>query len=603
MTTEDYKILLPNIPREPGVYRFIDKDDVILYVGKAKNIRKRVANYFGDKKQAYYKTKLLVKYAVRMEFTVVETEQDALLLENTLIKKFQPRYNVSLKDGKSYAYLCIKNERFPRLFFTRKVVRDGSSYFGPYTSKYRTKIIFELIKKIFPLRTCTLNLSEKHINEGKYKVCLEYHIKNCMGPCVGFESEEDYNKKIDQIKHLLKGNFKLVKDYISEQMTMLAENLDFENAQSLKEKLEAFEDYQAKSTVVSSTIQDLDVFGISSDEKYAYVNYLKIINGALMNTDTLEMEKNLNDDESDLLSIAIINMREKFNSICKEVVVAQNIIMVEDDIQVTIPKIGDKKKLLDLAEKNLGYYMLQKRKDEATRATKQTPLERVLTTMREDLHMDELPYHIECFDNSNLGGDYPVASCVVFKNAKPSKRDYRHFKIKTVEGPNDFASMEEIVYRRYKRLVDEGKSLPQLVVIDGGKGQLSATMNSIDALGLRGKMTIVGIAKRLEEIFFPEDPIPLYINKKSESLKIIQQIRNEAHRFAITFHRDLRSKGFLQTELTQIEGVGEKTAERMLMHFGSVKSIKETDLESLQSVGGKSVSKKIYDFFQKQKSD
>lgn len=597
MTTEDYKELLPNIPKEPGVYRFIDKDDVILYVGKAKNIRNRVSNYFGDKKQAYYKTKLLVKHAVRLEFTVVETEQDALLLENTLIKKFQPRYNVSLKDGKSYTYLCIKNERFPRIFFTRRVIRDGSTYFGPYTSKYRTKIIFELVKKLFPLRTCTLNLNEKSIQEGKFKVCLEYHIKNCKGPCVGFESEDSYNEKIEQIKHLMKGNFKLVKDYISDQMAQYAEDLDFENAQILKDKLEAFEDYQAKSTVVSHTIRDLDVFAIATDEKYAYVNYMKIINGALMNTDTLEMEMNLNNNESDLLSIAIVNLREKFNSICDEVVVSEEVVMAEDNIQVTIPKIGDKRKLLDLAEKNLSYYMLQKRKDAATRATKQTPLERVLTTMRDDLQMEELPYHIECFDNSNLGGSYPVASCVVFKNTKPSKKDYRHFKIKTVEGPNDFASMEEIVYRRYKRLMDEGKSLPQLVVIDGGKGQLSATMNSIDALGLRGKMTIIGIAKRLEEIFFPEDPIPLYINKKSESLKIIQQLRNEAHRFAITFHRDLRSKGFLQTELTQIEGVGEKTAEQLLQHFGSVKTIKKTDLETLQSIGGKSVGKKIFDFF------
>ena len=598
MTTEDYKKLLPTIPREPGIYRFFDKDDVILYVGKAKNIRNRVSNYFGDKKQAYYKTKVLVKNAVRLEFTVVETEQDALLLENTLIKKFQPRYNVSLKDGKSYTYLCIKNERFPRIFFTRRVIKDGSVYYGPYTSKYRTKIIFDLVKKLFPLRNCNFNLSEKNIEAGKFKVCLEYHIKNCHGPCVGYESEEDYNDKIDQIKNILKGNFKLVKDYIGDQMSMHVENLDFEKAQVLKEKLEAFEDYQSKSTVVSNTIRDMDVFAIDVDEKYAYVNYMKIINGALMNTDTIEMEKNLNDDESDLLSLAIINLREKFNSICKEIIVTKDVVMVEDDVLVTIPQRGDKRKLLDLAEKNLKYYILQKKKDAATRASKQTPVERILKTMRDDLQMEELPYHLECFDNSNLGGSYPVASCVVFKNGKPSKRDYRHFKIKTVEGPNDFASMEEIVYRRYSRLLKEGKSLPQLIVVDGGKGQLSATMISIDALGLRGKITVIGIAKRLEEIFFPEDPIPLYINKKSETLKIIQQARNEAHRFAINFHRDLRSKDFVKTELTLIPGIGEKTSEALLTQFGSVKNIKTTDLDTLQSIAGKAAGLKVFNYFQ-----
>lgn len=600
MTTEDYKILLPNIPREPGVYRFIDKDDVILYVGKAKNIRNRVSNYFGDKKQAYYKTKVLVKNAVRLEFTVVETEQDALLLENTLIKKFQPRYNVSLKDGKTYTYLCIKNERFPRIFFTRRVIKDGSVYYGPYTSKYRTKIIFDLVKKLFPLRNCNLNLSQKNIEADKFKVCLEYHIKNCHGPCVGHESQEEYDDKIDQIKNILKGNFKLVKDYITEQMSMHVANLDFEKAQTLKEKLEAFEDYQSKSTVVSNTIRDMDVFAIDVDEKYAYVNYMKIINGALMNTDTIEMEKNLNDDESDLLSLAIINLREKFNSICKEIIVTKEVIMVEDDVLVTIPQRGDKRKLLDLAEKNLKYYILQKKKDAATRAAKQTPVERILKTMRDDLQMEELPYHLECFDNSNLGGSYPVASCVVFKNGKPSKRDYRHFKIKTVEGPNDFASMEEIVYRRYSRLLKEGKSLPQLIVVDGGKGQLSATMISIDALGLRGKITVIGIAKRLEEIFFPEDPIPLYINKKSETLKIIQQARNEAHRFAINFHRDLRSKDFVKTELTLIPGIGEKTSESLLTQFGSVKNIKTTDLETLQSIAGKAAGQKVFNYFRSQ---
>ncbi len=597
MTTEDYKKLLPTIPVDPGVYRFIDADDIILYVGKAKNIRKRVASYFGDKKQAYYKTKVLVKNAVRLEFTIVETEQDALLLENTLIKKHQPRYNVMLKDGKSYTYLCIKNERFPRIFFTRKVIKDGSKYFGPYTSKYRTKIIFELVKKLFPLRTCTLNLSEKNINDGKFKVCLEYHIKNCLGPCVGYESEEEYNEKIDQIKNILKGNFKQVKDYIQEQMAHYAAELDFEKAQQLKDKLFAFEDYQSKSTVVSQNIRDLDVFAIQSDDKMAYVNYMKIVNGALMNTDTLEMEKNLNEDEGDLLSLSIMNMREKFNSIAKEIIVTKEVVLAEDDVTVTIPQRGEKRKLLDLAEKNLSYYLLQKRKEAINKIKRQTPAERILKTMQEDLQMDVPPYHIECFDNSNLGGTNPVASCVVFKNAKPSKKDYRHFKIKTVVGPDDFASMKEILERRYSRLLKENQPLPNLIIIDGGKGQLSSAMESIDKLGLRNKITVIGIAKRLEEIFFPEDPIPIYINKKSESLKVIQQARNEAHRFAITFHRDLRSKNFLGTELTEIPGIGEKTANTLLKEFGSVKKIKELDLATLQSFAGKSAGSKVFNHF------
>jgi excinuclease ABC subunit C len=596
MTTEDYQALRGNIPINPGIYKFLDETDTILYVGKAKNIRKRVASYFGDKKNMPYKTRSLVRHAHHMDFTIVETEQDALLLENTLIKKFQPRYNVMLKDGKSYTYLCIKKERFPRVFFTRHFVKNGSTYFGPYTSKYRTKIILELIKSLFPLRTCSLHLSQENIEKEKFKVCLEYHIKNCLGPCVNLETEESYNLKIDQIKNILRGNFKPVKDYIHQQMEINSKKLDFEKAHELKEKLSVFEDYQAKSTVVSNTISDVDVFAFHADQKHAYVNYLKVVNGALINTDLLEMQMNLNTEKKGLLSIAISKIRQKFNSGAEEIVVPFKIPLVQDHIKQTVPKIGDKRKLLDLSEKNLNFYLLQKRKNEVSQ-TKTTSTERILKTLQSDLQMEEVPFHIECFDNSNMQGTNPVASCVVFKNAKPSKRDYRHFKIKTVEGPDDFASMEEVVYRRYRRLKEEGDDLPQLIIIDGGKGQLNAAVKSLEKLDLDGKIIIIGIAKRLEEIFFPGDSVPLYINKKSESLKLIQHARNEAHRFAINFHRDLRSKDLIKTRLTEINGIGEKTAEKLLRHFGSIAKIKTANPEELKQVAGKSTFKKLVNYF------
>ncbi|MEM6319887.1 MAG: excinuclease ABC subunit UvrC [Bacteroidota bacterium] len=600
MTTDDYKKVAPTLPKEPGVYRFLDKDGTILYVGKAKNLKNRLSSYFGSKKHQQNKTRALVKNADRFEYTMVETEQDALLLENTLIKKYQPRYNVMLKDGKSYAYICIKNERFPRVFFTRRVIRDGSTYFGPYTSKYRINIILELIKSLFPLRTCNLHLSQSNIEKNKFKVCLEYHIKNCMGPCEGHEDEATYNEKVNQVKNILKGNFGAVKQHFKAVMQQHAENLEFEKAQQLKEKLTAFEDYQGKSTVVSTSIRDLDVFYIATDEKRAYVNFLKVVNGAIMNTHTLELMKNLDDDEEKLLVYAIDDLRKKFNSITREVVLPYEVNLLEDGIDITVPKIGDKKKLLDLAEKNVKYFLLQQRKQEIAKIKKETSAERILKTMKEDLQMDELPYHIECFDNSNMQGSFPVSSCVVFKNAKPSKKDYRHFNIKTVEGPNDFASMEEVVYRRYSRLVKEEKPLPNLVIIDGGKGQLSATMKIMRALGLENKITIIGIAKRLEEIFFPDDPIPLYINKKSETLKVIQHARNEAHRFAITFHRNQRSRNFTTTELTNIPGIGDKTAQKLLSHFGSVKKLKAALETEVIEVVGKSAAGKIKAYFAEQ---
>lgn len=594
MTTKEYRAIQSSIPTDPGVYRFLNENNTILYVGKAKNLKKRLSSYFGDKKNQAFRTKTMVRNAHHIEFTIVQSEHDALLLENTLIKKNQPRYNVNLKDGKSYAYICIKKERFPRVFFTRHLVKDGSLYFGPYTSKYRASILLDIIKRLFPLRTCKFNLSQENIEAGKFKVCLEYHIENCMGPCEGLESEEAYNEKINQVKNILRGNIKPVRDYIHEEMARYAADMHFERAQKMKDKLEALQDYQAKSTVVSATIQDVDVFSIVSEEKSAFVNYLKVINGAVINADTIELEKNLDENEDDLLAYVIPFIREKYGSSSPEIIVPFDVETEQADIKVTIPQRGDKRKLLDMSKKNVKFFLLDRRKK---KAEKQTPTERILKTLQKDLHMEEVPFHIECFDNSNIQGTNPTASCVVFKNAKPAKKDYRHFKIKTVEGPNDFASMEEVVYRRYNRLIEEGEPLPQLIIIDGGKGQLSSAIKSIDRLGIRNKVTVIGIAKKLEELYFPEDPIPLHINKKSESLKVIQQARDEAHRFALKLHRNRRSNSFLSTELTSIPGIGEKSAEKLLKTFKSVKNIKATSLEDLTEVIGKNAAKKVVDHF------
>lgn len=601
MTTKDYKELLPRIPTDPGVYKYIDKEGTILYVGKAKNIRKRIGSYFGEKKNQYFKTRALVRNADHLEFTVVDTEQDALLLENTLIKKYQPRYNVNLKDAKSYTYICIKKERFPRVFFTRKVIRDGSTYLGPYTSKFRARIILDIVKKLFTLRTCNLHLSESNIQKEKFKVCLEYHIKNCKGPCVGKETEEDYDAKISQIKNILKGDFKPVRDYLKSMMMLFSDRMEFELAQDVQYKLGVLEDYQAKSMVVNNSIEDLDVFAFRDEEDKAYVTYMKIVNGSLINTDTVELEKNLTLQPKDLLQFAIDNLRTKFNSVAKEVIAPMDLTLIEENVLATVPQRGEKKKLLELAEKNLNYYVLQMKKDQATRKKKITSAERILNTLKSDLQMDVLPYHIECFDNSNIQGTNPVASCVVFKNAKPSKKDYRKFNIKTVVGPDDFASMEEVVYRRYRRLLEEDEGLPQLLVVDGGKGQLSSAMKSINLLGLKERILVIGIAKRLEEIYFHDDPIPIYINKKSESLKLIQQLRNEAHRFAITFHRDQRSKNMIKSSLTEIPGVGEKISQQLLSSFGSVAIIRDQSLDALQSVVGKAKGKLIFDHYHHKK--
>lgn len=597
MKTEEYKTISSTIPKLPGVYRFIDGEDKILYVGKAKSLRTRVSSYFGERKDRVNRTRIMVKKSVRIEFTVVETETDALLLETALIKQYQPRYNVIMKDDKYYSYICVKKERFPRVFITRDVIRDGSIYFGPYISKHQLKTMLDLVKQLFPLRTCTYHLSAANVDSKKYKVCLEYHIKNCKGPCEGLEEETIYNERIEQIKNIFKGQFSSVKQHFKEQMQLHAENLEFEAAQQIKEKLSVFEDYQSKSTIVSITIRDVDIFSIAVDDKEAYVNYIKVVNGAIIHTHTQELIINLNENENDLLAFVIPRIREKFNSIAPEIILAKKLPLSDTEIIITIPKIGDKRKLLELSQKNVKYYLLQKRKKVASYAKRETSVDRVLKTMQSDLQMDVEPQHFECFDNSNIQGTHPVASCVVFKNAKPSKRDYRHFNIKTVVGPDDFASMEEVVYRRYKRLLDEKQSLPQLVIVDGGKGQLSSTMKSIRKLGLEGKITVVGIAKRLEEIFFPNDSVPLLINKKSESLKVIQHARNEAHRFAITFHRDKRSQFFTKSELTDIPGIGPLTAEKLLSNFGSVKKIKAAPEEELLKVVGLGVVKKLQKYW------
>ena len=597
MTQDDFRNISSTLPSDPGIYKYFNEEDTILYVGKAKNLKKRLASYFVSSKNLPYKTRLMLRHATRIEYTITKSESDALLLENSLIKKFQPRYNVMLKDAKSYSYICISNEHFPKVFFTRRIIRNGSLYFGPYTSKFRVNILLDLIKSLFPLRNCNLQLTPDNIAKRKFNVCLEYHIKNCEGPCIGAESEEHYNKKIEQIKNILKGHLKIVKDYLLDEMNRYATNLDFEKAQQMKDKLIAFEDYQAKSTVVNINIRDVDVFYIESNDTTAFVNYLKIIDGSIVNTHTLELIKNLDDDDNDLLSYSIDVLREKFNSIAPEIIVPFEPIVADTSLLVTIPKVGDKKKLLEMAEKNVKYFILQQQQAAINSLRKLPATERILKTLQADLRMSAMPLHIECFDNSNIQGTNPVASCVVYKNAKPSKADYRHFKIKTVVGPDDFASMYEIVTRRYARMLAENKTLPQLVVIDGGKGQLSSAVSALKDLGILEKFTVIGIAKKLEEIFFPEDSIPLYINKKSESLKLIQQIRNEAHRFAITFHRDQRSKNFTKTVLTDIQGVGPKTADKLLKHFGSFKKIMDASDEELKTVAGVNVARLIKEYY------
>ncbi len=588
--------VLPTIPHNPGIYKYYDKDDTILYVGKAKDLRKRVASYF-TKKHDTGKTRILVSKIARIEFSVVETEQDALLLENVLIKELQPRYNLLLKDDKSYPYICIKKERFPRVFITRNVYKDGSEYLGPYTSGYQVRTIIELLRELFTLRTCNFNLSDYNIKAGKFKVCLEYHIGNCKGPCAGLQTESDYNEMIVQIRKILKGNIASVIKYVKKEMDKAAENFEFEVAHDLKLKLKSLENYQSKSTVVNPKINNVDVFNIDENEKRAFISYLKVVNGTIIQTKVIELVKKLEETTEELLQFGILELRRQFESNSEELFLPVEMEFPDEKLKITIPQIGDKKKLLDLARKNAFYY---KKQYEIKTQDRKRPSERrfeILNQLKKDLRLTELPQHIECFDNSNFQGAYPVASMVCFKDAKPSKKDYRHYKIKTVVGPDDFASMEEVVYRRYKRLRDEEKPFPQLIVIDGGKGQLSSAVKSLKELGVYNKMAIIGIAKKLEEIYVPNDSIPLYIDKRSESLKLIQQLRNEAHRFAITYHRNLREKGTLKSELEDIKGIGAKTADKLLTHFKSMEKIKTASEEELKEVVGLSQAKKIMGYF------
>lgn len=598
MTDASVQLQISTLPQSPGVYQYYDKDEKLLYVGKAKNLKKRVASYF-NKEHDNARTRLLVKKITRVKHIVVATETDALLLENNLIKKYQPRYNVMLKDDKTYPWICIKKERFPRVFSTRRMIKDGSEYYGPYTSMRTVHTLLDLINGLYPLRNCNYDLSEEKIKAGKYKVCLEFHLGNCLGPCENYYSEAQYNETIEAIRNIVKGNFKESLRSFKTQMNELSTNLKFEEAHRVKEKIDILENYQAKSTIVNPKINNVDVFSIISDESYAYVNYLQISFGSIIRSHTLEIKKKLDESDKQLLQLAVIELRQRFQSICKEIYVPF-VITVEEGVKVHIPKAGDKKQILDLSTRNAKYYRMERFK-QAKIVDPDRHEKRIMAQMKKDLRLSEEPRHIECFDNSNIQGTNPVAACVVFKNGKPSKKDYRKFNIKTVEGPDDFASMEEVVYRRYKRLMDEKQPLPQLIIIDGGKGQLSSSLKSLDKLGLRGKIAIVGIAKRLEELFYPDDPIPLYLDKKSETLKIIQQLRNEAHRFGITFHRNKRSKEALNTELETIPGIGEKTIIELLTHFKSTKRITEVDFDALAKVIGANRAKKIITHFQQSK--
>ena len=590
------QLQLKTLPESFGVYQYLDKDQNIIYVGKAKNLKKRVNSYF-TKSHTNGKTRVLVKKIHRIKHIVVNSETDALLLENNLIKKYQPKYNVQLKDDKSYPWICIKKERFPRVFMTRRLIKDGSEYFGPYTSVKTVKTLLDLFKELYHLRTCKYDLSADNIQNKKFKVCLEYHLKNCKGPCEGLQYKEEYDDDIKAIRNIIKGNFKESIESFEKMMYEFASNMQFEEAQRIKEKLNILANYQSKSTIVNPTINNVDVFSIVDDESFAYANFLKIANGAIIQSHTTEIKKKLDEDKKQLLELFIVEIRQRFQSNSKEIYVPFKVDL-GNDIRVTVPKLGDKKRIVELSERNAKYYRQEQFK-QIKIVDPDRHVKRIMAQMKKDLRLTEDPIHIECFDNSNIQGSNPVAACVVFKNGKPSKKEYRHYNIKTVEGPNDFASMEEVVFRRYKRLLSEGESLPQLIVIDGGKGQLSSAVKSLDLLGLRGKIAIIGIAKRLEEIYYPGDSIPLYLDKKSESLKIIQYLRNEAHRFGITFHRNKRSKSAIQSELEQIPDIGKQTITTLLRTFKSAKRVKEASLDQLEEAIGKSRANKVYNYYHK----
>jgi len=588
------EVQLKTLPNSPGVYQYFDKNGKILYVGKAKNLKKRVTSYF-NKKHDSHRIGVMVKKIHEIKHIVVSSETDALLLENNLIKKHQPRFNVMLKDDKTYPWICIKNERFPRVFPTRKLIKDGSEYYGPFTSFKTVNTLLDLIKGLYKLRTCNYDLAEDKIRNGKYKVCLEYHLGNCLGPCEELQSEEEYNSNIEAIRQIVKGNFKDSLQRFRNQMKKHAEKMEFEDAQRIKNKIEVLENYQAKSTVVNPRINNVDVFSIVSDEGYGYVNFLQLSHGAIIRSHTIEMKKKLDESDLELLELAIVEIRQRFSSNSTEIYVPFK-VDVGEELKIVVPKLGDKKKIVELSQRNAKYFR-QERFKQMKIVDPDRHVNRVMAQMKEDLRLSKEPRHIECFDNSNIQGSNPVAACVVFKNGKPSKKDYRKFNIKTVEGPNDFASMEEVVFRRYRRLLNEGEDLPELIIVDGGKGQLSSGVKALETLGLRGKIAIIGIAKRLEEIFYPGDSIPLYLDKKSESLKIIQQLRNEAHRFGITFHRNKRSKTALNTELESIQGIGEKTVIELLTHFRSLKRVKEASQKELADVVGAAKAAIVFNYY------
>lgn len=589
------KTIISSLPGKPGVYQYFDQSGKIIYVGKAKNLKKRVSSYFTKSHQSG-KLKVLVKKIHDIRFVVTDNEYDALLLENNLIKKYQPRYNIMLKDDKTFPWLCIKKEHFPRLISTRNVIHDGSEYFGPYASGRMMKTIQEVIKQLFPLRTCSLKLDPTEIEKNKYKVCLEYHLGNCKAPCVGLQKEDEYEETLQQIRSIIKGNIVTVIADLRHKMHAFAQEMEFEKAQMVKEKIEILENYRSKSTVVNPHIHDVDVISIIDDEKRAYVNYLKVINGAIVQAHTIELQKKLNESAVELLTFSLFDFRQRFGSSSKEVILPFKPEIDIPDIIVTVPQRGDKKHLLELSERNAKQYRLD-RKKQRDLIDPDRHKNRILNQIQKDLHLPELPVQIECFDNSNFQGDYPVAAMVQFIKAQPNKQGYRHFNIKTVEGPNDFASMEEIINRRYSRLLKEEKPLPQLIVVDGGKGQLSSAVKALNEIGLYGRIAIIGIAKRLEEIYFPNDPIPLYLDKTSETLKVIQHLRDEAHRFGITHHRKKFEKGTIKSELTEIAGIGKSTTQKLLWKFKSVKHIKEASPGELAKTVGKSKADIVWQYF------
>jgi len=592
----DYRSALKNIPHKPGVYQYWNEEKELIYIGKAKDLRNRVTSYFNKDTNVNAKTRVLVSKIRDITFTIVDTEVDAWLLENSLIKKHQPRYNVMLKDDKTYPWIIIKNENFPRIFWTRRIVKDGSKYLGPYASVSMMHAILGLIKETYPLRTCNLALSRANIEAGKFKVCLEYQLGNCKGPCQNYQTEDDYDNSIEEIKDILNGKIGTVLRKMKAEMDNAISNMNYELAHRLKRKFDLLENYQSKSTVVNSSITDVDVFSIASEEKIAFVNFLKVMNGTIIQTQTIELKKRLDESDEELLELAIIEFRSRYNSDSKEIIVPFKINLDDAALKFTVPKLGEKRKLLDLSQKNVQFFK-KERIDQYEKLNPEIRTERLLTQMMKDLRMNQLPRHIECFDNSNFQGKYPVSAIVVFKDGKPSKKDYRHFNVKTVIGPDDFATMEEAVLRRYRRVLDEGTGLPQLIVIDGGKGQLSSAMKSLKLLGIEKQVTIIGIAKRLEELYYPGDQYPMYLDKKSETLKVIQYLRDEAHRFGITFHRKKRDKGTLATELELIEGIGKTTAEKLLKYFKSVKKIREANEEVLQEVVNTKQAKAIVEYF------